>query len=214
MKTKNQEDFSIKLRLKSGEIRIPEEGSLFVNKDSYCIIPFNINLNGINLNYSTNQLITKLDYDNEEYYFFFTPKGVSGKYSFKEDNIKNIEVDNGKIKKYNGTIIVKTNNDETSKIKITNGGGKKINICTITKEDSTNLWKLNFEGKERIWEIALGRFKQRLKEEMYIYISPIRKDNKVTSDTTMAGILEISQREIANIKSIKAVPIYNIEFYV
>ncbi|AGF54521.1 hypothetical protein B0P06_001406 [Clostridium saccharoperbutylacetonicum] len=47
---------------------------------------------------------------------------------------------------------------------------------------------------------------------MYIYISPIRKGSKVTNDTTMSGRVELAEEEIADIKSIKAVTMYEIEF--
>lgn len=50
LKAKNQEDFGIKLKLKNGELRITKDGSLFLNKDSYSILPFNFQLKGINLN--------------------------------------------------------------------------------------------------------------------------------------------------------------------
>lgn len=334
LETKNQEDFSITLKLKNGELRVPNEGSLFVNKDTYSILPFNFNLKGINLNYSTTQLITKLNYNNEEYYFFFTPKGAKGEYSFKESSLLSIDVANGKTQKHNGIIIVKVDENTISKIKLENTSGEKINICTITKEDSMNLWKLNFDGQERLvlceetlisidgklkiesidkedidmyvfppinkeilcrnaemkkledynvfnkynmkvkkkeviidvkkikgskatintskeqlealkdiilridyegdigysfingelindnfcngntWEIALDRFKEKLNDEMYIYISPIRKGSKVTNDTTMAGRVELAEEEIAEIKEIKAVPVYEIELEV
>lgn len=332
LETKNQEDFSIKLKLKNGELRIPEEGSLYVNKDSYAILPFNFDLKGIKLNYSTTQLITKISYNNEEYYFFFMTKGAEGEYAFKKDSLSSINIDKGTIKEDDVTVKVKVNNHTASKIRLENVNGDKINICTITKEDSMNFWKLNFEGQERIilcedtlismdgklkiesmdkdninicifppinreitcknaevtqlqnynvftkysfkinkkevsidvnkkknskatiniaqeqfeglkdiflridyegdigyafingdlindnfwngntWEISLGRFEERLKEEMYIYISPIRKGSKVTNDTTMAGRVELAEEEIAEIKSIKAVPVYEIEF--
>ncbi len=49
---------------------------------------------------------------------------------------------------------------------------------------------------------------------MYIYISPIRNGSKVTNDTTMAGRVEIAEEEIAEINSIKVVPIYEIELQI
>ena len=184
---KNQDDFNIKLKLKNGELRIPKVGSLFVNKDSYSILPFNFDLKGINLKYSTTQLITKLNYNDEEYYFFFVPKGAEGEYSFKEDSVTFIDVDNGRFEKHEGSIIVKVAEGTISKIKLENANGEKINICTITKEDSMNLWKLNFEGQERIvlCEGTLISIDGKLKVEsvdkeeidMYIF-PPINKEIK------------------------------------
>ena len=60
------------------------------------------------------------------------------------------DVDNGRFEKYEGSIIVKVTEGTISKIKLENANGEKINICTITKEDSMNLWNLNFQGQERI----------------------------------------------------------------
>jgi hypothetical protein len=45
---------------------------------------------------------------------------------------------------------------------------------------------------------------------MYIYIAPIKEGNQVNSDSTMAGRTEVTEKEIAEINSIKAVPIYEI----
>ncbi len=57
-----------------------------------------------------------------------------------------IDVENGTFEKHEEFIIVKFTDDTTNKIKLENANGEKINICTITKEDSMNLWKLNIEN--------------------------------------------------------------------
>lgn len=49
---------------------------------------------------------------------------------------------------------------------------------------------------------------------MYIYISPIKSGSFVKSDSTMAARVEVVEEEIAEIKSIKVFPVYevNMEF--
>ncbi|MFC3800064.1 beta-galactosidase [Cohnella sp. GCM10012308] len=61
------------------------------------------------------------------------------------------------------------------------------------------------------WEIGLKRFEERLvKEGMYLYISPIRKGSTVNSNTTMAGWSEHAKETIAELKSVCAVPVYEL----
>ncbi|ASA19843.1 beta-galactosidase [Paenibacillus donghaensis] len=61
------------------------------------------------------------------------------------------------------------------------------------------------------WEIGLKRFEEQLLEKgMYLYVSPIRKGTVVNSNTTMAGWNETATELIADIASIRAVPVYEI----
>ncbi|WP_249897454.1 hypothetical protein [Paenibacillus sp. PK3_47] len=45
---------------------------------------------------------------------------------------------------------------------------------------------------------------------MHLYVSPIRKGTVVNSNTTMAGWNETSAEQIADITSVRAVPVYEI----
>ncbi|MNN88317.1 hypothetical protein D3C81_2059870 [compost metagenome] len=55
----------------------------------------------------------------------------------------------------------------------------------------------------------MKRFEERLLEKgMYLYVSPIRKGTVVNSNTTMAGWNETAQELIAEITSVRAVPVY------
>ncbi|CAN7309703.1 beta-galactosidase [Paenibacillus sp. LjRoot153] len=61
------------------------------------------------------------------------------------------------------------------------------------------------------WEIGLKQLEERLiKQGMYIYISPIRKGSFVNSHTTMAGWSEQATERIAEVHSVRAVPVYEI----
>ncbi len=105
----------------------------------------------------------------------------------KEDSLTFIDVENGRFEKHEGAVIVKVTDGTISKIKLKNANDEKINICTITKEDSMNLWNLNFKGKERIvlCKGTLICIDEKLKiqnvdkEEIDIYIfPPINKEIK------------------------------------
>ncbi len=148
---KEQKDFHINLKLKKKEkdLFIPQETNLSISSGESCILPFNMNLEGINLEYSTTQPITFLNSQCKTY-FFFTPDGMKGEYCFSEENVKDIVVQNGLYKKKNGRIIV--NVDETSRsfINITSKTNLKVRICTVSLKESQNFWKTEISGKEMI----------------------------------------------------------------
>lgn len=326
----DQKDFSITLGLENQIIRIPETNSLSLAKDANCILPFNFDLSGINLRYSTTQLITELDHNNEKYYFFFMPKGMEAEYVFDNEMLSEVSVDNGTVTDKGDRTIVQVEN-KTSIISLTTEDKVKRYICTITDEESLKFWKGNINGQERVliteatvlmdrgklklefedldqislsafpafenqitvqgnevigrkqgifteymietenkkidlnvnkvydnkaaidvddkvfkdvkevmlkidyigdigyafidgemindnfsnnatWEIGLKRFEQELLEKgMYIYISPLKEGVTVKSDSPMAARTESAEKAIAEITSIKATPLYELE---
>ncbi|MBU3155829.1 beta-galactosidase [Clostridium estertheticum] len=331
IETKDQKNFFVKLNLKQGEIILPRKKDLSLSKDSSCILPFNLDMKGLKLKYSTTQLITKIDWEEEQYFFFFIPEGVVGEYCLLNDNIAEILVENGTYEKIAEEYMVYINVDCKSFIKIITKEGNTINICTVTREESLNFWSVDLMGCRRIlitkanvlisedklrlecvdskivnleifphlkkdilvaggkssrmesenvfekysielninkpkinvkrikenkacfyfkkedfqnvkelflkveyegdigyafidgdiindnfcngapWEVGLMKFEKDLLEKgMYIYISPIKKGSFVKSDSTMAARVEVVGEEIAKIKSIAIVPMYEV----
>lgn len=149
VETKDQHDFSVSLNFGDQTIRLPEKGSLYLSKDDNCILPFNFDLSGVNLNYSTTQLITELIHNGEKHYFFYIPKRMKAEYVFDSNNVSHIDVDNGIVVTERGKVIVQVEN-MISKISITTKDNVKVHVCTVTDEDSLKLWKVNLKGQERI----------------------------------------------------------------
>lgn len=150
IETKVQKNFSVKLNLGSEEILIPKNENLSLGSDSCCILPFNFEIGNIILKYSTTQLIAKLEFGKQQYFFFFIPEGMKGEYCFSSNDIANLSVENGNSEKTVKDYTVYINGDEKSFIKIVDSGNKTINICTVTRKESLNFWKVNLLGSERI----------------------------------------------------------------
>jgi Glycosyl hydrolases family 35/Beta-galactosidase, domain 2 len=149
VETKDQKDFSITVNLESEEICFPKTGSMSLAKDECCILPFNLDLKGINLKYSTTQLLTSIDHEGETYFFFFTPKGMNGEYYFESDEILEVSVDKGNIISDEHTLI-QVSNEEISLVDITLKSGRRLHVCTLTYEQSLNFWKFQYKGNEQV----------------------------------------------------------------
>jgi hypothetical protein len=150
VETKDQKDFTITVNLENEELRLPKTDSMSLAKDECCILPFNLDLEGLNLKYSTTQLLTSIEHQGETYFFFFTPKGMNGEYYFKSSDIQEVSVDKGNIISDENTLI-QVSNEEISLVNITLKSGKRLHVCTLTHEQSLNFWKFHFRGKEQVF---------------------------------------------------------------
>lgn len=328
------QDMNVSIELPDETITIPSQGELTLGSESFAILPYNFDLAGITLKYATAQLITKINVEDEVYYFFFIPEGMKGTYALQTDDVSSIEVGCGHTKQLNKMTIIEVEEMGSSIVRLVSAEGKKVVIYTMTSEQSLEFWKTDIRGKQRVlftnanllvsgddiklestnredvtlsvfpdfedslgsvsggmlaetemsedglfktykfiipkkeigfkyskvkderavlefesgsleglkeallqidysgdigyafidgdlindnfcnnttWEIGLKRFEEQLLEKgMYLYVSPIRKGTIVNSNTTMAGWNETAKERIADIASIRAVPVYEI----
>jgi hypothetical protein len=168
VETKDQEDFSITVNLDNEKILLPKSGGMSLAKDECCILPFNLDLQGLNLKYSTSQLLTSIEHDGETYFFFFTPKGMKGEYYFESNDIQEVTIDNGNIISNENTLI-RVSNEEISHVAITLKSARRLHICTLTHEHSLNFWKFRYRGKEQVFitnaNLLVDEGKMRLESE-------------------------------------------------
>ncbi|MEM3859595.1 MAG: hypothetical protein QW478_09365, partial [Candidatus Micrarchaeaceae archaeon] len=187
IQTQRQDEFKINIKLSNENVLIPEIGAMSLEKDNSCILPFNINLDGINLKYATAQLITKINYNYEDYYFFFIPSGMQGQYCFDSSDIANIKIENGEYEQMNNETIAYIDKNAKSLLNLTTKNGRKINICTLTEADSLNFWKVRFNHKEYIvitnanLIVSENEFKLECMETENVYLSIFPKFNNIKS---------------------------------
>ncbi len=72
----------LKLNLKGETLRIPANETFTLPKDQSMILPFNLDMDGVQLKYATAQLLIKISDNDRPHYFFFAPEGVQPEYSF------------------------------------------------------------------------------------------------------------------------------------
>jgi len=140
----------IKLNLDNENLRIPFKGGFDLSKEESCILPFNLDVNNILLRTATVQLITKVTKNNQTSYFFYQPKGMAPEYVFDKSTIKDLSISDGDVDTENGSTIVKPDMDYMTKIELTNNSDERINIYTLTNEQSLNFWKFTYNNSENV----------------------------------------------------------------
>ena len=141
-------DFSIKLDLDNEILTLPSQYSISIESEESCILPFNFNLSGILLKYSTTQLITRIYHANSPHYYFFSPAKMDGQFAF-EKNINISAIENCSVEKINDLTLVKVDPNLISRFIITSKTGP-IYVVNLPRKDSLNLWKTTFKDQEHI----------------------------------------------------------------
>lgn len=93
--TRDLENLRLELQTIEGAITIPSTGTFSLLRDESAILPFNLNLDGINVRYATVQPLTILNSGDQKHFIFFSNDGMSPEFvlenvdrsDFKGDNV-------------------------------------------------------------------------------------------------------------------------------
>ncbi|WP_042462346.1 beta-galactosidase [Neobacillus dielmonensis] len=148
---RDMKDIEFELKLNNETLVFPYHGGMTLKKNKCAILPFNLDLNGLTLNYSTCQPLTKLDLDWGAHYFFYEHQGMGAEYCFKEAQLGNYECLGADIVQVAGKVIIKTISGLDTEIVLTGPVGKKVKITTLTREQALNSIKLDLWGQNRLF---------------------------------------------------------------
>ncbi len=129
---KDQKDFSVTVKTDTDGIRIPAEGGMSLSREASCILPFNLDMDGILLRYATAQPILRTSVDGVPHYFFFIPEGMEPEFQFE------------------GMEPIYVPKDRTSRTVIKGKDGKELVLCVLSREDSKKLWIVKRDGSDLI----------------------------------------------------------------
>ncbi len=145
------QDVRFRLQTDSGDLLIPENGSFTLGRGEHAIFPYHMDLGGINLNYATAQLLTKLIHDQDIYYVFFVAGGIDPEYSIKKiDGIDVTGINGCMISENSDRFMISCGNTGSSEFRIKKINGKTINILTIDHELALKTYIGEIEGSSHI----------------------------------------------------------------
>lgn len=147
---KEKKNQQITLKLDNESLNIPHTGTFSLAAEENCILPFNLDIEGITLKTATAQLITKINNNGHPCYFFYSPKGMLPEYVFSKNNLKDLKVSAGNIVDDDNLSVVTPKANELSKIIITDSTDSQCTIYTLTSEQSLNFWSFQLNGEETV----------------------------------------------------------------
>jgi hypothetical protein len=129
---------------------IPDNGSIDVKKNVNMILPFNFDIGVMRLKYATLQLITKLECDNHDSYFFFQPDGVKGEYCFESKGITEYKIKNCYSDMRDSKLFIVPDPGKECAIELTDVNGKKFLIHTLSMNEAAGLYKTALNGTDHV----------------------------------------------------------------
>ncbi|WP_417444500.1 beta-galactosidase [Joostella sp.] len=146
---KKKDDIKFKFKKGNEFINLPEEHGFSIAADENAIFPFNLDVNGANLNYATAQLLTKFKNNDTSYYVFFSPEGVLPEFSFK--NNEGIEFKSKSkinIESNSERWLIKANKQDEFEFTIENGNEAKTRVLVVSKKRALDSWIVDIDKQK------------------------------------------------------------------
>jgi len=120
--------------------------------DSFMIWPFNLDLNGTTLRYSTAQLICRVDDGGKPVYVFFAPDGVNPEFAFDAKTFNSIDAGAATRKDDNDLAIFDGFVPGPGCIaEIKTADGKSARILLLSQDEAMHLYRADMWGQSRLF---------------------------------------------------------------
>lgn len=140
--------FQVNLKLRSGELLLPQQ-PVDVPSGAYFIWPVNLYINGARLEYSTAQVLTKLETSKGAFIVFFAVPSVLAEFSFDAHTISHITANGGRVVRRDGRWMVDNlSPGMNSKIEIVDRQGKKATIVVLSSQQAEQCSVLHLHDQD------------------------------------------------------------------
>ncbi|WP_238653323.1 beta-galactosidase [Paenibacillus piscarius] len=144
------EEVVFNVELGGEAIRFPQRSKLTVQSKASFLLPFNFDLDGLNLTYATAQPVTVVETAEAATYFFAMPEGVDGEFRLAaEAGILDVAADAGDVVQEDGYTVV-IPHDGSSMIVIKREDGREVRIYAMSAAVAPELWELEEHGQNRV----------------------------------------------------------------
>lgn len=134
----------IRIRSGKGDVIVPEAGGFSLKNGENMILPFNLDMGGINLNYATAQLLTTVGNVKNPCYVFFATHGTNGEFSIAKTNVSKVSGKSCTIESDRVRWLIKCSG--TSEFIISRKGGGEIKVIMLEKDLALKSWQLDIKG--------------------------------------------------------------------
>ncbi len=143
--------FQVQIKLPSGTVDLPQT-PIDVPANSYFIWPLNLELGDVGtLQYSTAQLLSRLDSKGESTYFFFAISGLRPEFAFAAGSIASVRASSGSVTRTSGSILVQ--DPEPGKetvLEVTGSNGHHTRILLLTEVQAEQFWRVPLAGEDTV----------------------------------------------------------------
>ena len=136
---KDISNIRFKIKLQNKEILIPESSGFTLARDESAILPVNLKLGDVDVNYATAQLLSSGNGRNGKYFVFFAPEGIVPEFSIAVKKGQTIQGKNCSIAKNKERWLIRMNGLEPTELKITQYN-QTTRFLILDKKSALNTW--------------------------------------------------------------------------
>jgi beta-galactosidase len=142
--------FQVQIKLPGSHILAPAR-PLTVPADSYFCWPVNLAMNGIRLQYSTAQLLTRLDTPQESVFIFFAIPGIAPEFSLEALSVKSLSAPAQTIVRAGSSIRVKpASHGSDADIEVVGADGSRARILLLTHDEAESATIARIDGSDHL----------------------------------------------------------------
>ena len=138
------------IALPSGKVTVPRK-PVDIPSGAYFIWPFNLQLDGIKINYSTAQLFTRLENVGLTTLYFEAVRGIASEFVFDAASVRSVHASSGETVKDSGVVAVSgIRPGVDSRIDLVSSEGRPVRIVVLSAEEAEDAWKVRIGGTDRL----------------------------------------------------------------
>ncbi|MFV0505340.1 MAG: beta-galactosidase [Bacteroidales bacterium] len=137
--------FRMSINLNNEVIEFPRKNML-LKGETTAILPFNMNINGINLRYATAQPLARFSRDSTEYFFLMKLRGMDVELAVDAQVLKNLNHQGWSIETNDGVSYLSPKGG--NHIDMTSSDGKRVILVLLSREEAENCWRTTIAGQE------------------------------------------------------------------
>jgi beta-galactosidase len=140
----------VTIKLPNETLTIPRK-PINIPSGAYFIWPFNFDLSGVKLKYSTAQLFTRLETNKIPTYFFVAIPGITPEFAFDEKTVSSMQIESGKTTLEDSIRYVNDIRPGLSTaIFLHTKEGSDVKIVVLTQAQAESAWKVEIDGQEHL----------------------------------------------------------------
>jgi hypothetical protein len=144
------EEVQFNLKLNENKNLVFPEKPITIKNNVQAIFPFNMNIEGLNLQYATAQPLCKIE-GVEPVYVFFEVDGVAPEFVFERNKIKDVKVSNAQLNSFPEKYQFSNLNPGVNcLLEFIGDNGKKMRILTLTAEQAKNAYKITDAKQDKL----------------------------------------------------------------
>lgn len=145
-----KEGVQFELKLREGVLTFPA-GPMTIPEDAYGLFPFNLDCNGVRLEYATAQPLCRAeDGEGNVVYFFAAIEGIAPELMIRAKQNEERRIDVKQELTPNGLRITALACGTRPVARVKTEDGKTVSLVVLSPEQSRRLWRLRFGGRDRL----------------------------------------------------------------